>query len=113
MAEKIKGPLDREDDFNGGPVNPRWTSPESAREIKRLHECIEAHKATIERRDLMISATNARLAPALLKIERLKVVLRNLVKYAEGSDAYMTADEHPLEAARAALSKEAPNEDPI
>jgi hypothetical protein len=30
MSKKGGGPLDREDDFNGGPVNPRWVPPEAA-----------------------------------------------------------------------------------
>jgi hypothetical protein len=30
VSVKHKGPLDREDDFNGGPVNSRWVPPEAA-----------------------------------------------------------------------------------
>lgn len=43
MSEvKHKGPLDREDDFNGGPVNPRYIPPRAAEEITRLLDVIES-----------------------------------------------------------------------
>jgi hypothetical protein len=42
------------------------------------------------------------------EIAKLREALGDLVEYVEGSDAYMTADEHPLDAARTALPKDEP-----
>ena len=42
---KVKGSLDREDDFNGGPDNPLWISPEVERVIKRdVHTAVLAER---------------------------------------------------------------------
>lgn len=116
---KHKGPLDREDDFNGGPVNPHWTSPESAREIERLQE---------ENKEL--AGQNYEFIGALLKLDADKNCTGNC-KRGDGKvsglcwrhkllqdtlgDELSWAD---LRASgglpeRTALNPEAPNEDPI